>query len=125
LPAADASRLVVAAAERFGDPLAGAAAGVFERWGRDHRFRLDNVLVDPASGGVLLALPQRNGDASELLIAELWCPPSVALNLVQAAVAVMDRHGASSMRLVRDSRLPSLSISWLSATGSTRTYFTC
>lgn len=125
LPVADATRLVVAAAERFGDPLAGAAAGVFDRWGRDHRFRLDNILVDPTSGGMLLALPQRNGDASELLIAELWCPPDAAPNLLHAAVAVMDGHGASSMRLVRDSRQPSLSISWLRPTGSTRTYFTC
>ncbi|MFD6334848.1 GNAT family N-acetyltransferase [Streptomyces niveus] len=72
VPDADTDAYVAAAAVRHAhhDPV--FARATLRRWQGDARFRPGNLLLDPASGSLLLALSQRNEASSELLLAEVW-----------------------------------------------------
>lgn len=91
---------VSAAAQRFGGHEPDFAAATVRRWRDDARFRLENLLLDPATGSLLLSLPQHNADSSELLLAELWAAPAARQRLIRAAHTVAGRQGLETVRAV-------------------------
>ncbi|MDH6145854.1 MULTISPECIES: GNAT family N-acetyltransferase [Kitasatospora] len=94
--------LVATAARRFGGHPPQFAASTLTRWRSDARFRPENLLVEPLTGSLLLALAQRNLDTSELLLAELWAEPQAQQPLVRSAQAIADRLGLARIRAVTD-----------------------
>jgi GNAT superfamily N-acetyltransferase len=91
---------VATAAEQYGGHAPGFAAATLMRWRDDARFREENLLLDPPTGSLLLALPQRASGRSELLLAELWAAPEARQRLIRAAHAVAGRQGLGTVRAV-------------------------
>lgn len=91
---------VAAAARRFGGHEAQFAAATLRRWRDDERFRLENLLLDPATGSLLLALAQRAGASSELLLAEVWAAPEARRQLIRTAHAAAGQQGLARVRAV-------------------------
>ncbi|MEU3553317.1 GNAT family N-acetyltransferase [Streptomyces fragilis] len=96
---------VAAAAQQYGGHAPHFAAATLMRWRDDARFREEHLLLDPPTGSLLLALPQRAAGRGELLLAELWAAPEARQRLIRAAHAVAGREGLRNVRAVvrRDS----------------------
>ncbi|MCL3998886.1 GNAT family N-acetyltransferase [Streptomyces lavenduligriseus] len=92
---------VAAAARRYAGLPAPFAEATLRRWHQDARFRPGNLLLDPASGSLLLALAQRNAVGSELLLAEVWAGGAqVRRRLISAAHAAAARQQLAVVRAV-------------------------
>ncbi|MDN3260822.1 GNAT family N-acetyltransferase [Streptomyces sp. CSDS2] len=92
---------VAAAARGYADLPAPFAESTLRRWQRDARFRPGNLLLDPATGSLLLALAQRNAVGSELLLAEVWAGGAqVRRRLISAAHAAAARQQLAVVRAV-------------------------
>ncbi|MCX5215776.1 GNAT family N-acetyltransferase [Kitasatospora sp. NBC_00240] len=68
----DLDTYVAASAFRLGHHEPAFAGATLRRWRDDARFLLQNLLLDPPTGSLLLALAQRNAVGSELLLADVW-----------------------------------------------------
>ncbi|BAU88087.1 GCN5-related N-acetyltransferase [Streptomyces laurentii] len=103
----DLAGYVARAAQRFGGHAPASAQATLDRWRDDARFRPENLLLDPATGSLLLALAQRNAATSELLLAEVWAPQAVRPRLIEDALALADRNALAAVRAVtRDNPAP-------------------
>ncbi|MFI5986967.1 GNAT family N-acetyltransferase [Streptomyces sp. NPDC051555] len=92
---------VAAAARRYAGHEEGFAMATLARWRDDARFRAGNLLLDPKTGSLLLALVQRNTAASELLLAEVWADaPDVRRHLIGAAITLAARQQVAAVRAV-------------------------
>lgn len=91
---------VTAAAQRFGGHGAKFADATLRRWRDDARFEPRNLLLDPATGSLLLALAQRNATSSELLLAEVWAEPDARRQLIRAAHFAAGRQQLQTVRAV-------------------------
>ncbi|MFD7323951.1 GNAT family N-acetyltransferase [Streptomyces sp. NPDC059875] len=94
---------VAAAARRFVGLDASFAESTLPRWRDDARFRPENLLLDPPTGSLLLALAQRNDTSSELLLAEVWAAEAdVRRRLIsQAHILAADRQLATVRAVTR------------------------
>lgn len=98
---------VSAAARRFGGHGPGFADATLQRWHGDARFQPEHLLLDPATGSLLLALTQRNRSSSELLLAEMWAASAARLSLIRAGITLAAREGVATVRAVtRDDPAP-------------------
>jgi GNAT superfamily N-acetyltransferase len=92
---------VAEAGRRYGGLAAPFAGSTLRRWKQDARFRPGNLLLDPASGSLLLALAQRSARGSELLLAEVWAAGAqVRRRLITAAHATAARQQLAAVRAV-------------------------
>ncbi|WP_030237724.1 GNAT family N-acetyltransferase [Streptomyces sp. NRRL S-350] len=82
----DLDAYVAASAQQLGRHGQEFARATLRRWRDDARFQTRNLLLDPATGSLLLGLAQRNEVGSELLLAEVWAAtPEVRRRLITAA----------------------------------------
>ncbi|MEU8543128.1 GNAT family N-acetyltransferase [Streptomyces sp. NPDC048717] len=103
----DLAGYVARAAQRFGGHAPASAQATLDRWRDDARFRPENLLLDPSTGSLLLALAQRNAATSELLLAEVWGTPAARPRLIKAALALADQNTLDAVRAVtRDDPAP-------------------
>ncbi|MFE2914619.1 GNAT family N-acetyltransferase [Kitasatospora indigofera] len=97
----DLDTYVAASALRLGHHEPAFAESTLLRWRDDARFRLENVLLDTATGSLLLALAQRNEVGSELLLAEVWAgAPQVRRRLITAAHTAAAAQHLATVRAV-------------------------
>ncbi|WP_157848140.1 hypothetical protein [Streptomyces exfoliatus] len=98
--AGDLTTYVARAARQYGGHNAGFARMTLQRWRDDARFRPQHLLLDPATGSLLLALAQRTALGSELLLAEVWAAPAVRPRLIRAALALAAEERLATVRTV-------------------------
>ncbi|GAA1017197.1 GNAT family N-acetyltransferase [Streptomyces thermogriseus] len=114
---------VAAAARRYAGVEASFAESALRRWRYDARFRPETLLLDPPTGSLLLALAQRNGTASELLLAEVWADrPDVRRRLITQAHAVAADQEVSIVRAVTRQDTADFVACGMRVTGRCRTF---
>ncbi|MFI8459100.1 GNAT family N-acetyltransferase [Kitasatospora sp. NPDC085464] len=97
----DLDAYVAASARQFGCHEQAFARATLQRWRDDARFQARNLLLDPATGSLLLALAQRNAVGSELLLAEVWAAtPEVSRKLITAAHTAAAAQHLATVRAV-------------------------